>query len=354
MAGGSMDQKKRYSQAGVDLDAANQIVDSLKPLVRKTYTAGVMTDIGSFGGLFSLASQRYENPVLVSATDGVGTKLKVALMMGKHDTIGLDLVAMVLNDIVVLGAKPLFFLDYLAVENLKVDQATEIIGGIARGCLQAQAALLGGETAEMPGLYRKGEYDLAGFGVGIVEKDGIIDGSTIRVGDRLIGVGSSGLHSNGYSLVRHIFFKELGLKPDSRLEGLDCSLGEELLKPTKIYAELVRGLIRDRTVSGMAHITGGGLTENIPRILPQRCRAEIKAGSWPVPPIFGILQDKGRITTEEMRRTFNLGIGLVLVVPAAEAEETLDRIRGGGEEGWSIGEIKPAEEGQEDVLFVEE
>ncbi len=349
-----MDPNNRYSQAGVDLDAANRIVDVLKPLVRKTYTPGVMTDIGSFGGLFSLSSQRYENPVLVSATDGVGTKLKVALLAGKHDTIGIDLVAMVLNDIVVLGAKPLFFLDYLAIEKLEVDQAAEIIGGIAEGCRQAQAALLGGETAEMPGLYRKGEYDLAGFGVGIVEKDGIIDGSTIRVGDRIIGVASSGLHSNGYSLVRKVFFEEQGLKPDSRVDGLDCTLGEELLKPTKIYAEMVRWLVRDRTVSGMAHITGGGLVDNIPRILPHRCRAEIAPGSWPVPPIFNILQDKGGITTEEMRRTFNMGLGLVLVVPAKEAEETLDRIHGGGEEAWLIGEIKQAEEGQEEVVFAGE
>ncbi len=349
-----MTEKDRYGQAGVSLDAANEIVDRLKPLVRKTYTPGVMTDIGSFGGLFSLASQRYESPVLVSATDGVGTKLKVALMMGKHDTIGLDLVAMVLNDIIVLGAKPLFFLDYLAVEHLDVDQAEEIIKGIAEGCRQAQAALLGGETAEMPGLYRKGEYDLAGFGVGIVEKDRIIDGSTIRVGDALIGVGSSGVHSNGFSLIRKIFFEELGLVADSRLEGLDCSLGEEILKPTKIYAELVRGLLRERTISGMAHITGGGLTENIPRILPGGCRVEIDPGSWPVPPILGILEDKGRISTEEMRRTFNMGVGLVLAVPAKEAQETLDRVRGAGEKGWLIGEVRAAKEGLDPVVYLED
>ena len=203
----------------------------------------------------------------------------------------------------------------------------------------------------MPGLYRKGEYDLAGFGVGIVEKDGIIDGSSIRVGDRLIGVASSGLHSNGYSLVRKVFFEELGLDPGAALEGLDCSLGEEILKPTKIYAALVRGLLRERTISGMAHITGGGLIDNIPRILPHGCRAAIVSGSWPVPPIFGILQDKGRIGLEEMRRTFNMGIGLVLVVPAREAEETLDRVHGAGEEGWLIGEIKAAKDDGHDVEF---
>ncbi|MBW1712384.1 MAG: phosphoribosylformylglycinamidine cyclo-ligase [Deltaproteobacteria bacterium] len=347
-----MDKTDRYAEAGVNLDAANRLVDQLKPLVKTTFTPGVMTDIGSFSGLFSLNTSRYDNPVLVSAADGVGTKLKLAFLTGRHDTVGIDLVAMCINDIVVLGAKPLFFLDYLAVGQLEEEQALTIISGIAQGCRMAKTALIGGETAEMPGLYQPGEYDLAGFAVGVVDNDKIIDGSTIRVGDQLIGLASSGLHSNGFSLVRRVFFEEMGLGVDDSVEGLDCSLGEELLKPTRIYVEPVLSLTREMPISGLAHITGGGLTENIPRILPQACRVEIETGSWPVPPIFSILEEAGQISQEEMFRTFNNGLGLVLVVPAARAEEILDRLTANNEAAWPIGRVVAAEKGQPAVSYV--
>lgn len=347
-----MSRTDRYAEAGVNLDAGNRFVRSIGPLVKRTFTPGVLTDIGAFGGLFSLNAKEYERPVLVSATDGVGTKLKIAFMTAKHDTVGIDLVAMSINDIIVLGAKPLFFLDYLAVGQLDEDQALKIVSGIAEGCRQAKTALLGGETAEMPGLYKPGEYDLAGFAVGVVDNDRVIDGSTIRVGDELIGLASSGLHSNGFSLVRRIFFEELGLGVEDRPEGLDSTLGEELLKPTKIYVEVVRGLLRDLDIAGMAHITGGGLTDNLPRILPQACRVEIQEGSWPVPPIFSLLEERGRISKEEMRRAFNNGIGLVMVVHPDQTRDVLDRISGAGEQAWVIGEVMPAEEGKPPVSYV--
>ncbi len=347
-----MGKPDRYAEAGVDIDAANRLIDRIKPVVRKTHSAGVITDIGGFGGLFSLNAARYDNPVLVSSTDGVGTKLKIAFLTGRHDTVGIDLVAMCVNDIVVLGAKPLFFLDYLSMGKLDEETAAQVITGVAEGCVQAKTALIGGETAEMPGMYAEGEYDLAGFVVGVVDNERIIDGSAVRVGDKLIGVASSGLHSNGYSLVRKVLLEEMGLSLDEAPAGLECSLAEELLKPTKIYAETVVNLIRDLPIRGIAHITGGGLTENIPRILPSRCRVEIEEGSWPTPPIFNLLQQGGKIPQAEMYRTFNNGIGLVLVTPKDSVEETLDRLAAMDEEAWVIGQVHSAKKGQAKVSYV--
>lgn len=347
-----MQAKDRYAEAGVDIEAGNRFVGRIGPLVKETFTPGVLTDIGSFGGLFSLKADNYRRPVLVSATDGVGTKLKLAFMTGIHDTIGIDLVAMSVNDILVLGAKPLFFLDYLSTGKLDEEVSYRIVKGVAEGCRQSKAALLGGETAEMPGMYADGEYDLAGFAVGVVDNDRIIDGSTIRVGDRLIGLASSGLHSNGFSLVRKIFFEEQGLTVDSLVDGLDRPLGEELLTPTRIYAEIVESLLRELPISGLAHITGGGLIENVPRIIPDSGRVRIEAGSWEIPPIFHILKDMGGLDRTEMNRTFNNGIGLVLVVPERSADEILDRITAAGDRAWLIGEVIPAEDGGEPVEFV--
>jgi len=347
-----MAKSETYTQAGVDIDKAKRLVDRIRPLVRQTHTPGVMTDIGGFGGLFSLSNTRYRKPVLVASTDGVGTKLKVAFQTGRHDTVGIDLVAMCVNDIIVQGARPLFFLDYLATGHLDEEVFLQIISGVVEGCNQAKAALIGGETAELPDLYRPGEYDLAGFVVGVVDDENIVDGASIKVGDRLIGVASSGLHSNGYSLVRKVFFKDMGLGPNDRLEGLDLTLGEELLKPTRIYAETVANLTRDLPVAGMAHITGGGLTENVPRMLPERCRVVIEEGSWPVPEIFNILQQAGKVSQEEMYRVFNNGIGLVLVIDEERVDETLDRLAAMNEPAWIIGRVEAAEEGRPSLEFV--
>ncbi len=347
-----MPKKDRYAEAGVDIDKAHRFIEALKPLAKKTHTSGVITDIGGFGGLFHLNTSHYNNPVLVSSTDGVGTKLKIACLTKKHDTIGIDLVAMCVNDIIVLGAKPLFFMDYLAMGRLDEAQALEIMSGITTGCRQAKMALLGGETAEMPGHYPAGEYDLAGFVVGVVEDEKVVDGASIRVGDVIIGVASSGLHSNGYSLARRIFLEEMGLGLDEIPEGLETSLAEELLKPTKIYTEQVRNLLRDLTINGMAHITGGGLTDNLPRILPKRCRAEINEGSWVVPPVFEILQRAGGVSQDEMYRTFNCGIGLILVVPEDQADETLDRLAAMDEPAWAIGRVASTKKKLPSVSYI--
>ena len=348
-----MPQKKdRYAESGVDINAASRLVERIKILAKKTFTPGVITDIGGFGGLFSLNLARIKKPVLVSSTDGVGTKLKIAFLTGRHDTVGIDLVAMCVNDIIVQGARPLFFLDYLAVGRLDEEVALAVLSGVAEGCRQAKAALIGGETAEMPGLYRDGEYDLAGFVVGIVDNEAIIDGSAIRAGHRLIGLASSGLHSNGYSLVRRVFFEEQGLAPDDSVEGLEGSLAEELLKPTRIYVETVANILRDLPVSGMAHITGGGLTENLPRVLPRRLGVVIEEGSWPVPPVFNVIQRLGQVKQEEMYRVFNNGIGYVLFVPKAQTEETLDRLAAMGEQAWVIGRVVRAKETKVLVEFV--
>ncbi|HEY5674587.1 MAG TPA: phosphoribosylformylglycinamidine cyclo-ligase [Malonomonas sp.] len=333
-----------YKDAGVDIDAGNRFVNMIKPLVKATSRPEVLTDIGGFGGLFSLNSSKYKRPTLVAATDGVGTKLKLAFMMDKHDTVGIDLVAMCVNDIIVQGAEPLFFLDYLATGKLAPEAAVEIVKGIAEGCKQAGCALLGGETAEMPGMYGGGEYDLAGFSVGVVDNDKIIDGSAITKGDQIIGIASSGLHSNGFSLARRIFIEEMKLDLRSTPSELERPLGEELLTPTLIYVKSILNLIKDFSIKGIAHITGGGLLENLPRVLPQHCKAIIERDSWEKPAIFEMLRQGGNIPEDEMFRTFNYGIGMTLVVPAKEVDDILGRLAGLGERAYLIGEIAPAEE----------
>ncbi len=333
-----------YKDAGVDIDAGNQFVNLIKPLVKATSRPEVLTDIGGFGGLFSLNSSKYKRPTLVAATDGVGTKLKLAFLMDKHDSVGIDLVAMCVNDVIVQGAEPLFFLDYLATGKLAPDAAFEIVKGIAEGCKQAGCALLGGETAEMPGMYGGGEYDLAGFTVGVVDNDNIIDGSSITKGDQVIGIASSGLHSNGYSLARKIFLEEMQLNLHDTPAELEQSLGDELLTPTRIYVKSILNLIRDFTIKGIAHITGGGLLENLPRVLPQHCKAVIDRGSWEKPIIFEMLRDGGNIPEDEMFRTFNYGIGMTLVVPPTEVEDIVGRLAGLGERAYLIGEIAEADE----------
>lgn len=333
-----------YKDAGVDIDAGNRFVDMIKPLVKQTNRPEVLTDIGGFGGLFSLNSSKYKRPTLVAATDGVGTKLKLAFMMDKHDTVGIDLVAMCVNDIIVQGAEPLFFLDYLATGKLSPEAAVEIVKGIAEGCKQAGCALLGGETAEMPGMYSGGEYDLAGFSVGVVDNDNIIDGSSITTGDQIIGIASTGLHSNGYSLARKVFLEEMGLDLKATPNDLDKPLGEELLTPTRIYVKSILNLMRDFSIKGIAHITGGGILENLPRVLPQMCKAVINRNSWDKPAIFEMLREGGNIPEEEMYRTFNYGIGMVIVVPATEVEDVIGRLSGLNEKAFLIGEIVQATE----------
>ena len=333
------DSKVTYKDAGVDIDAGNRFVQMIKPLVKATSRPEVLTDIGGFGGLFSLNAGKYEKPTLVASTDGVGTKLKLAFMMDRHDTVGIDLVAMCVNDIVVQGAEPLFFLDYLATGKLAPEKAVDIVKGISEGCQQAGCALIGGETAEMPGMYADGEYDLAGFTVGVVDNTKIIDGSGITVGDRLIGIGSSGLHSNGYSLARKVLLERMELPLDATPAGLDRPLGETLLTPTRIYVKTVLNLLRDFQIKGMAHITGGGIPENVTRILPRHCRVVMHKDSWPKPPVFELLREGGNIDELEMFRTFNYGIGMVLVVPESEADDVMVRLSGLKEEAFLIGEI---------------
>jgi phosphoribosylformylglycinamidine cyclo-ligase len=328
-----------YKRAGVDIEAGNEFVRRIRPIVRSTFRPEVLADIGGFGGLFQFDSKRYRDPVLVSGTDGVGTKLKIAVLTGRHDTIGIDLVAMCANDVAVCGAEPLFFLDYLACGKLDVGQAETIISGIAEGCRQAGCALIGGETAEMPGFYPEGEYDLAGFAVGVVERGRLIDGSRVRPGDVLIGLASSGLHSNGYSLARRVLLEEGKLALAERAPGLDATLGEVLLRPTRIYVKTIRALVEAGDVHAVAHITGGGLTENIPRVLPEGCRAVIYRSSWDTPPIFGLIQSRGRVEAEEMARVFNLGIGLVAIVSPDRAQEAIRTARQCGDEVFQIGVV---------------
>jgi len=350
-----MDKSLTYADAGVDIDKANTFVKTVKKIARETHrsgaSGGAMGEIGGFGGLFSIIVDGMDMPVLVSSTDGVGTKLKIACMTHKHDTIGVDLVAMCINDIIVQGAKPLFFLDYLSMGKFDTGVATDIIKGIADGCRQAGCALIGGETAEMPGYYPENEYDLAGFAVGIVENSKIIDGSEIHVNNKLIGIASSGLHSNGYSLVRKICFEKLKLDIDSHIHELGCTLGEELLKPTKIYAETVYRLKRDLPILGLAHITGGGLVDNILRILPKACRVIMRKKEWDSPPIFSYLQKAGNISDPEMMRTFNNGIGLVAIVPETAAEDVMERLRAMQENAFIIGEIVERKGSETQVIW---
>ena len=334
-----MSDSLTYADAGVDIDKANKLVSTISEIAKKTSRTGVIGEIGGFGGLFSLNLANLDRPVLVSSTDGVGTKLKIAFMLDKHDTVGIDLVAMCVNDIIVQGAKPLFFLDYLSLGKLESEQVTEIIKGIGEGCKQANCALLGGETAEMPGFYKDKEYDMAGFAVGIVDNSKIIDGTEVRVGHRLIGIASSGLHSNGYSLVRKICFDRLKLKIDDYVPELGQSIGEALLTPTKIYVEPLLSILKDLPVHGLAHITGGGIEDNILRIVPGACQISIQAEIWDVPPIFTFLQQAGNVSDSEMRRTFNNGIGMIAIVPADATDDVLQRLEAMNEKAYLIGEI---------------
>jgi len=341
-----------YADAGVDIDKAGKMVDKIKKIAQQTSRSGVIGEIGGFGGLFSLNIGDMESPVLVSSTDGVGTKINIAFMMSKHDTIGIDLVAMSVNDIIVQGAKPLYFLDYLSMGRLEEGIAIDVIAGIGEGCRQAGCALIGGETAEMPGFYKDGEYDLAGFAVGVVENSKIIDGSGIRVGDQLIGISSSGLHSNGYSLVRKICFDILKLKIDAHIPELGKTIGEELLTPTRIYTQTVHSVIKDLPVLGLAHITGGGITDNIIRVIPEQCGIVMQKHSWDVPPVFTFLEQAGNISEREMMRTFNNGIGLIAVVHEEDAQEVLDRLIAMKEKAFIIGEIVECKEAGDRVQWI--
>ena len=341
-----------YKKAGVDLEAGEKVVDEIKAMVRSTFRPEVLTDLGGFTGLFQPNLSTYRTPVLAAATDGVGTKLKIAFMLGKHDTVGIDAVAMCVNDLLVQGAEPLFFLDYLAVGKMGVSQVTEIIRGIVAGCHQAGCTLLGGETAEMPGFYVPGEYDLAGFALGIAEKEKIIGGKQIVPGDILIGFASNGLHSNGFSLVRKIFLEHAGLALDLYLPQLDSTLGEELLKPTTIYVPLVLPLLREFTIKGLAHITGGGLKLNLPRIFPAGLKAVIEKERWEVPPIFSLVQDYGHVPEQEMFRTFNMGIGMVLVTSPQLVGPVLDWIKERGGKAWQIGYLQEYSGEIEDVVEI--
>jgi phosphoribosylformylglycinamidine cyclo-ligase len=347
-----MDNSLTYQDAGVDIDKANRFIKKIKQITRQAPRSGVIAGIGGFSGLYSLDVSQHKDPVLVTSTDGVGTKLKVASMMEKHDTIGIDLVAMCVNDIAVQGAKPLFFLDYLSMGVLVLETAEAIIRGIVSGCKIAKCALIGGETAEMPGLYPAGEYDLAGFVVGMVDNTKIVDGSEIGVGHKLVGIASSGLHSNGYSLVRKICFEKLKLKVGDKVDALGRSIGEELLEPTKIYSEILRHLLRDFPIHGIAHVTGGGIIDNLPRILPSPCGAVIQEGSWEVPPVFAFLQEAGKLSTREMRRTFNNGIGMILVTPETAAQDIVAFLAAMNEKAYVIGDIVKRKRGVKQLAWV--
>lgn len=344
-------KKDSYAEAGVDIDAGNRFVKRIRPLVAKTFKPGVITNIGGFAALFSLNTQNLKSPVLVASTDGVGTKLKIAFMMGKHDTVGIDLVAMSVNDIMVQGATPLFMLDYIAMGRLDPEKAVQIVKGIVAGCEEADCSLIGGETAEMPGFYAEGEYDLAGFVVGIADNDQLVDGSEIAVGHHLIGLASSGLHSNGYSLARRLFFENLKMSVKDYVQDFGRTLGEELLQPTRIYAKAIKAVSRDYRICGIAHITGGGLADNLPRILPKQCRAILHTSSWDVPPIFPYIQQAGKIPFGDMMRTFNNGIGLVMVVDPEESGDVLGRLNAMGEKAYLIGTVEPRGEEKAQVQF---
>lgn len=339
----SWEVSEAYKNAGVDIAAGNEAVERMKKHVKRTFRPEVMTDLGGFGALFGLNKEKYEEPVLVSGTDGVGTKLKIAFAMDRHDTIGIDAVAMCVNDIVVQGAEPLFFLDYLACDKVVPEKIEAIVAGIAEGCHQAGCALIGGETAEMPGMYAEGEYDIAGFTVGVVDKSKIINGADIAPGDAVIGLSSSGVHSNGFSLVRKLLLEQEGYGLQDSVPELEGTLGDALLAPTKIYVKPLLALLEQLPVKGMAHITGGGFIENIPRMLPDHVNVDIEYGSWPILPIFELMQRKGSISNRDMFTTFNMGIGLVLVVKAEDAEKAVGFLKGQGEEAYIIGKVTAGE-----------
>jgi phosphoribosylformylglycinamidine cyclo-ligase len=333
-----------YKTAGVDIDAGNETVRRIRALARSTFTSGVISEIGSFGGLFQLESGRFREAVLVASADGVGTKLKVAFMTGRHDTVGIDLVNHCVNDVLVQGADPLFFLDYLATGRLSPAVAEQIVGGVAAACRDNGCALLGGETAEMPGFYGDGEYDLAGFIVGVADRERLVTGRQILVGDVLVGVPSSGLHTNGFSLARHIVFERLRLNVDTLVPELGRTVGEALMEPHRSYVRYIKPLLDGGRIKGMAHITGGGLTDNVPRVLPHGTSAVIDAGAWEVPPIFRWLQRNGQVPIDDMMRTFNMGIGLVIVTPRDKAEPLMEELAArGGRDARVIGQIVPGE-----------
>jgi phosphoribosylformylglycinamidine cyclo-ligase len=333
-----------YKSAGVNIDAGNDTVRRIRALARSTFTSGVLSDIGSFGGLFRLDTSRHREPVLVTSADGVGTKLKMAFLTGRHGTVGSDLVNHCVNDILVQGAEPLFFLDYLATGQLSPDVAESVVAGIASACRDAGCALIGGETAEMPGFYGEGEYDLAGFIVGVVDREKIITGQTISPGDVLVGVPSSGLHTNGYSLARSIAFDTLRLHVDSHVEDLGCSVGEAFMAPHRSYLSLVRPLLDGGSIKGMAHITGGGVTENLPRVLPPGTAAVVDTAAWEVPSVFRWLQQSGDVPIEDMMRTFNMGLGLVIITAQDRAERLLSELAAhGGQDARVIGDIVAAD-----------
>lgn len=344
-----MKEQFSYRDAGVDIDAANEAKERIRRLARETFTPGVMTEIGSFGGMFRADFSLMKEPVLVSSADGVGTKLRVAFMTGIHNTVGYDLVCHCVNDILVQGARPLFFLDYIAAGRLVPETVASVIEGLARGCKEAGCALIGGETAEMPGFYADGEYDVAGFIVGAADRAHIIDGSVVRPGDVVIGLPSVGLHTNGYSLARKLFFEVAGNRPDTYIEELGCTAAEELLKPHRSYLRAIEGLLETGVIKGLAHITGGGLLENLPRILPEGCAADIISGSWPVLPVFNLLARMGNVPEPEMYRTFNMGIGMIVITSPDDASEVrahLDRLE---EAHYDIGRIV---QGSRRVLIV--
>lgn len=338
-----------YSDSGVNIVEGNRLIDEIKPFVKDTVRKGVLNGLGNFASLFELPVEKYKKPVLVSGTDGVGTKLKLALKMDKHDSIGIDLVAMCVNDIIVTGAEPLFFLDYYATGSLSVSQAKRVIYGIAEGCKQAGCALVGGETAEMPGMYSGGDYDLAGFCVGVVEKDKIINSSRVCVGDKLIAIGSSGLHSNGYSLARHI----LDVKSISLNSAFEHhTIGNQLLTPTKIYVKTILRLLEDFDIHSIVHITGGGFTENVPRVLPDYTNAALDLNSWKLPAIFDFLQKEGNVSQAEMLRTFNCGVGMILAVKSQDEESVLKELNNLGEKAWKVGSIESSDVAKPSVRYV--
>lgn len=347
----SSGRSKAYTEAGVDINAGNALVSRIKDIVASTQTHGVISDIGGFGGLFRPDMRAMKDPVLVSSTDGVGTKLKLAFAFDKHDTVGIDLVAMSVNDILVQGAKPLFFLDYFGTGKLDVEKTHEVVAGIAEGCRQSGCALLGGETAEMPDMYADGEYDLAGFCVGIVDNSKIIDGSGIRVGDKVVGIASSGIHSNGYSLVRKLLAQS-GLQGTDIFPGTDQLVRDVLLTPTCIYVDTIRQLQRDVDIHGMVHITGGGFYDNIPRVLPRQVEAHIRFDSWDIAPVFHWLKEVGNLTWPEMLQIFNCGIGYVVVVPEDCHEEVVNRVNASSLSAWTIGSIERRKEGNEQVQMI--
>lgn len=340
-----------YKDAGVDIDVTNRLVERIKSIAKTSFRSEVLTDIGGFSGLFSLNTQKYKKPVLTASTDGVGTKLKIAFKANVHDTIGIDLVAMSVNDILAQGAEPLFFLDYLSTSSVNPKTLESVISGINKGCQEAGCALIGGEIAEMPSFYKEGEYDLAGFAVGVVDQDSIIDGSKIKNGHTLVGLSSSGLHSNGYSLVRKIVFEQLNLDMNAKPEELGRKMADELLEPTKIYVKPVLKIASDFHVHGISHITGGGLTENVSRILPSDCQAVIQKGSWEILSIFTFIQEKGNIDDAEMLKTFNNGIGMVLIVPHEESHDIVSALQTMNLKSYIIGNIVNRKGKEKSVVF---